>query len=102
MRAHALMPITSPIFARSSTAMAQSWLQGGPVIPISPFGAAHVAAALASLAGAAVVVIGAELRLPSTAVTIVGALLCFGVRFMAIRRAWRLPVAGAARDFGRP
>jgi len=24
---------------------------------------------------------------------IVGALLCFGLRFMAIRRGWRLPVA---------
>jgi hypothetical protein len=61
-------------------------------MPISPFGAAHVAAALAALAGAAVVVIGAALRLPSIAVTIVGALLCFGVRFMAIRRGWHLPV----------
>ena len=50
--------------------------------------------ALAALAGAAVVVIGAALRLPSTAVTIAGALLCFGLRFMAIRRGWHLPVAG--------
>jgi len=50
--------------------------------------------ALAALAGAAVVVIGAALRLPSTAVTIAGALLCFGLRFTAIRRGWHLPVAG--------
>jgi uncharacterized membrane protein YeiH len=50
--------------------------------------------AVAALVGAAVVVIGAELRLPSTAVTIAGAVLCFGLRFMAIRRAWHLPVAG--------
>jgi uncharacterized membrane protein YeiH len=49
--------------------------------------------AVAALAGAAIVVIGAALRLPLTAVTIVGAVLCFAVRFMAIRRAWRLPVA---------
>jgi uncharacterized membrane protein YeiH len=49
--------------------------------------------AVAALAGAAVVVIGAELQLPSTAVTIVGAVLCFGLRFMAIRRGWHLPVA---------
>jgi uncharacterized membrane protein YeiH len=49
--------------------------------------------AVAALAGAAVVVIGAELRFPSTAVTIAGAVLCFGLRFMAIRRGWHLPVA---------
>jgi uncharacterized membrane protein YeiH len=51
--------------------------------------------AVAALAGAAVVVIGAALRLPSTtAVTIAGAVLCFGLRFVAIRRGWHLPVAG--------
>ncbi len=52
--------------------------------------------AVAALAGAAVVVIGAALRLPSTTVTIAGALLCFGLRFMAIRCGWRLPVAEGA------
>src|SRR6516165_733764 len=50
--------------------------------------------AVAALAGAAVVVIGTALRLPSTAITIAGAVICFGLRFMAIRRGWRLPVAG--------
>jgi uncharacterized membrane protein YeiH len=50
--------------------------------------------AIAALAGAAVVVIGAALQLPATAVTIAGAVLCFGLRFMAIRRRWRLPIAG--------
>ncbi|MBV9201631.1 MAG: trimeric intracellular cation channel family protein [Alphaproteobacteria bacterium] len=64
--------------------------------------------AVAALAGAAVVVIGAALRLPPTAVTIAGAVLCFGLRFVAIRRGWHLPVAeglgqaainaGAAKD----
>jgi uncharacterized membrane protein YeiH len=49
--------------------------------------------AVAALAGAAVVVIGDALRLPSPAVTIAGAILCFGLRFMAIRRGWHLPVA---------
>src|SRR5439155_4405837 len=39
--------------------------------------------AVAALAGAAVVVIGAALRRPSAAVTIAGAVLCFGLRFMA-------------------
>src|SRR6516225_4194194 len=50
--------------------------------------------AVAALAGAAVVVIGAALQFPSTAITIAGAVICFGLRFMAIRRGWRLPVAG--------
>ena len=49
--------------------------------------------AVAALAGGAVVVIGTRLSLPSTAVTIVGAVLCFALRFMAIRRGWHLPVA---------
>jgi uncharacterized membrane protein YeiH len=49
--------------------------------------------AIAALAGAAVVVIGHLTDLPSTAATIAGAALCFGLRMMAIRRGWRLPVA---------
>ena len=50
--------------------------------------------AVAALTGAAVVVIGAALGLPATAMTIAGAVLCFALRFMAIRRGWHLPVAG--------
>lgn len=50
--------------------------------------------AVAALAGAAVVVIGAALRLPSTAMTVAGAVLCFGLRFLAISRGWHLPIAG--------
>jgi uncharacterized membrane protein YeiH len=49
--------------------------------------------AVAALAGAAVVIIGAALRLPLIAVTIAGAVLCFGLRLIAIRRGWHLPVA---------
>jgi uncharacterized membrane protein YeiH len=49
--------------------------------------------AVAALAGAAVVVLGSAMRLPAIAVTIAGAILCFGLRFMAIRRGWRLPIA---------
>ena len=49
--------------------------------------------AIAALAGAAVVVVGGALGLRSTAVTIAGAVLCFGLRFIAIRRGWHLPVA---------
>jgi uncharacterized membrane protein YeiH len=49
--------------------------------------------AFAALAGAAVVVVGDLLHLPSTAATIAGAALCFGLRVMAIQRGWHLPVA---------
>jgi uncharacterized membrane protein YeiH len=51
--------------------------------------------AVAALAGAAVVVGGQLLRLPSFPLAIVGAVLCFGLRLVAIRRGWGLPVARA-------
>jgi len=47
--------------------------------------------AIAALAGAAVVVIGHIVRLPSAIVMITGAILCFGIRMFAIRRRWNLP-----------
>jgi len=34
------------------------------------------------------------LQLPSDATAIVGAALCFGLRVIALRRGWRLPIAG--------
>lgn len=49
--------------------------------------------ALAALAGAAVVVAGHVLHLPAVASTIVGGVLCFALRFMAIRFGWHLPTA---------
>jgi uncharacterized membrane protein YeiH len=49
--------------------------------------------AVAALAGAAVVVVGRMIGLPSAVVTLGGAALCFGLRLMAIRRGWQLPVA---------
>ena len=49
--------------------------------------------AVAALAGAAVVVVGRVLLLPSALVAIAGAIVCFGLRFVAIRRGWQLPVA---------
>jgi uncharacterized membrane protein YeiH len=49
--------------------------------------------AVAALAGAAVVVVGRLLHVPDTATTIGGAILCFAVRFIAIRRSWQLPRA---------
>ncbi|HEU0154531.1 MAG TPA: trimeric intracellular cation channel family protein [Stellaceae bacterium] len=49
--------------------------------------------AVAALAGAGVVVGGELLRAPSGPVTIAGAVLCFGLRVMAIHRGWHLPTA---------
>jgi uncharacterized membrane protein YeiH len=52
--------------------------------------------AIAALAGAAVVVIGNGLGVPSGVATTAGAILCFGLRFVALRRGWQLPVAGGS------
>ena len=49
--------------------------------------------ALAALAGAAVVVGGHFAHWPPTATTIAGAILCFAIRLLAIRRGWKLPPA---------
>lgn len=49
--------------------------------------------AVAALIGAAVVVIGRILHVPSSAAAVAGAILCFGLRFMAMRGNWQLPVA---------
>jgi uncharacterized membrane protein YeiH len=49
--------------------------------------------AVAALIGAAVVVIGRMLDVPSAAASTAGAVLCFGLRFMAMRRGWQLPIA---------
>jgi uncharacterized membrane protein YeiH len=48
---------------------------------------------VAALAGAAVVVAGQRLGLPLAPVLATGAVLVFVLRFLAIRRGWRLPVA---------
>jgi uncharacterized membrane protein YeiH len=52
--------------------------------------------AVAALAGATVVVVGRILQFDSILVSLAGAALCFGLRFMAIRYGWRLPVACSA------
>lgn len=49
--------------------------------------------AVAALAGASVVVAGSAMRWPPQPVAICGALLCFGIRMMAIYHHWRFPVA---------
>jgi uncharacterized membrane protein YeiH len=51
--------------------------------------------AVAALAGAAVVVGGQQLGLPSASVVFVGAALCFGLRLLAIQHRWGLPLARA-------
>ena len=49
--------------------------------------------ALAALAGASVVVVGHELNWPLVATAIAGAGVCFGLRLLAMRYGWHLPVA---------
>lgn len=49
--------------------------------------------AVAALTGASVVVIGKMLDLSYGVSALAGAALCFGLRFMAIRHRWNLPVA---------
>ena len=49
--------------------------------------------AVAALIGAAVFVIGHLLHLSSGTAAATGAVLCFGLRFMAIQRGWQLPIA---------
>ena len=49
--------------------------------------------AVAALIGAAVMVSGRRLHLPSAAAASAGAVLCFGLRLIAMRRHWQLPIA---------
>ncbi len=49
--------------------------------------------ALAALAGAVLVVVGDALNWPIVPTAIAGTCLCFGLRLMAIRHGWNLPVA---------
>lgn len=49
--------------------------------------------AVAALAGASVVVIGDMLGIAYGISALAGTALCFGLRFMAIRHGWHLPVA---------
>jgi uncharacterized membrane protein YeiH len=57
--------------------------------------------AVAALAGAAVVVSGRSIHLPSTAGAIAGAAVLLGLRYMTIRHGWHLPVAGLATRSSR-
>lgn len=53
--------------------------------------------ALAALAGAIVVVAGHVLHISPIATTIVGGVLCFALRYMAICHGWHLPAAWPPR-----
>ncbi len=57
--------------------------------------------AIAALLGAAVVVVGRTLGFPPSGSGVAGALLCFWLRFMAMRRGWHLPTALSARGVDR-
>jgi uncharacterized membrane protein YeiH len=49
--------------------------------------------AVAALSAAVFVVFGNILGLPNAPVALAGAVLCFGLRIVSIRRGWKLPVA---------
>jgi uncharacterized membrane protein YeiH len=53
--------------------------------------------AVAALAGASLVVIGDRLGVSYGVSALAGAFVCFGIRFMAIRRGWHLPRPSARR-----
>lgn len=54
--------------------------------------------AVAALAGALIVVAGPGLGLPEKWGLLAGVVACFGLRFMAIRHGWALPVARPTDD----
>lgn len=49
--------------------------------------------AVAALAGAAIVAGGRMMHLPALITAVCGGVICFGLRMMAIRRGWHLPIA---------
>jgi uncharacterized membrane protein YeiH len=53
--------------------------------------------AVAALLGATTVVIGRYFAWPSESTVIAGAIICFGVRVVAMRRGWQLPTADNVR-----
>jgi uncharacterized membrane protein YeiH len=54
--------------------------------------------ALAALAGSTVVVLGSRLGWPAINTMLAGALLCFGLRCIAIWRGWNLPIASGGEE----
>jgi uncharacterized membrane protein YeiH len=54
--------------------------------------------AVAALAGAGVVALGSQVGLAPAVTAAAGAILCFALRIVAIRRAWQLPKARTVDD----
>jgi uncharacterized membrane protein YeiH len=54
--------------------------------------------AVTAMTAALVVVAGDALALPAAPVAVGGALLCFVLRLLAIRRGWKLPESGSGVD----
>jgi len=54
--------------------------------------------AVAALAGAVIVVTGHSLEWPAAPTAIAAAIVCFALRFIAIRRGWSLPRANGAGE----
>lgn len=57
--------------------------------------------AVAALVGAAVVVAGPMLHVGSAPAAAAGAILCFALRFLAMRRQWHLPIAHPVKPSAR-
>ena len=78
--------------------MANPWARGAtahlsPDVPVVLRAELY---AVAALVGAGIVVGGHLLGLPVVATAVAGGLACFALRLLALRRGWRLPVAGGA------
>jgi uncharacterized membrane protein YeiH len=54
--------------------------------------------AVAALVGAAIVAGGGVLNWPPVVAALCGGSICFALRMLAIRRGWRLPLAGGTND----
>src|SRR5256885_2074951 len=57
-----------------------------------------LACAVAAVIGAAVLVPARMLHLPSAAAAAAGAVLCCGLRLVAMRRVWQLPIARSLKQ----
>jgi uncharacterized membrane protein YeiH len=58
--------------------------------------------AVAALAGAAIVAGAGMLQVPAVVAAVCGGVVCFGLRMMAIRWGWRLPVVEAGDESAPP
>jgi uncharacterized membrane protein YeiH len=56
--------------------------------------------AVAALTGAVVMVLGRMLHVPTSAAATAGVVLCFALRFVAMRRGWQLPTARVSEKSG--